>query len=57
MLPEFDEDRPSITGRKIASNIPPTVPGYELNRPWLKWLIAIYAVAGAIIALAVILTR
>lgn len=39
---EFDEDRPSITGRKISSNIPPTVPGYEYQRRWLKWIVAIY---------------
>jgi len=39
---EFDEDRPTITGRKISSNIPPTVPGYEYLRPWLKWIVVIY---------------
>ena len=39
---DFDEDRPSISGRKIASNIPPTVPGYEQFRPWFKWLLAIF---------------
>lgn len=41
---EFDEDRPSISGRKISSNIPPTVPGYEQFRPYLKWLLAIFLV-------------
>jgi hypothetical protein len=38
---DFDEDRPSITGRKVASNIPPTIAGYEQSRPYLKWLVIV----------------
>jgi hypothetical protein len=38
---DFDEDRPSITGRKISSNIPPTVTGYtERFSPLLASLIS-----------------
>jgi hypothetical protein len=54
---DFDEDRASISGRKIASNIPPTVPGYEQNRVWLKPILAIYLGAAVIIILAVLLFR
>lgn len=39
---EFDEDRPSISGRKISSNIPPTVQGYKEFRPYFKWLLLLF---------------
>jgi hypothetical protein len=54
---EFDEDRPSITGRKISSNIPPAVPGYEYLRPWLKWIVLIYLLPIVFLLLAVFFYR
>jgi len=51
---EFDEDRPSISGRKISSNIPPTVPGYEEGRPYFKWTVAAILV---LVVLIVFLAR
>jgi hypothetical protein len=54
---DFDEDRPSISGRKIAANIPPTIPGYEQNRQWLRPIFALYLVGALILALALILDR
>jgi hypothetical protein len=54
---DFDEDRPSITGRKIASNIPPTVPGYVETKKWLPWIYLIYGGAAAIVILVVWLFR
>jgi hypothetical protein len=54
---DFDDDRASITGRKIASNIPPTVPGYEQSRPWLRWVLAVYLGGAVILAIVLILNR
>ena len=54
---DFDEDRPSISGRKISSNIPPTVPGYEQFRPYFKWLLAIFLVPVLLVILWATLRR
>jgi hypothetical protein len=51
---EFDEDRPSISGRRISSNIPPTIEGYEESRWWLRRAlpaaIAVSLLVGLLIA-------
>jgi hypothetical protein len=54
---DFDEDRPSITGRKISSNIPPTVEGYEQFRPWFKWLVVIMLLPVLLMIALVLLMR
>ena len=54
---EFDEDRPSITGRKISSNIPPTEAGYEQSQPYLKWVLAAIVLPLVLFLLFVYLTR
>jgi hypothetical protein len=54
---DFDEDRPSITGRKISSNIPPTVEGYVQFRPWLPWLVAAIAVPIVVLVVIVLVAR
>jgi hypothetical protein len=36
LVGDFDEERPSIVGRKISANIPPTILGFEESRWWLR---------------------
>jgi hypothetical protein len=51
---DFDEDRASITGRKIASNIPPTVAGYKASKSSLK-AVALALIIPILAMIAIIL--
>ena len=50
---DFDEDRASISDRKIASNIPPAIAGYKETRPYLK-IVGLVPVAPVVILILVL---